>query len=188
MRSVRRIIAQWLPVAGVAVALAVLNAVSTQQLLRGSADEPQLQLARDTAGALASGVEAQVALGSTAVDVATSLAPFMIVYDPSGTVRFSTAQLEGKTPDLPGGVLADVAAQGEARFTWQPAPNVRLATVAVPIGDGSAGYVLVGRSLAEVERRIAQAQALSALGAGGAALAALILAALSEVLSPVPTR
>ena len=188
MRRFRTIVARWLPAAGVALVLALLNAVAAQQLLRGSADEPQVQLARDTAGALAAGVEAQVALGSTPVDVATSLAPFMIVYDASGAVRLSTARLDGKTPELPGGVLADVAAQGEARFTWQPAPHARLAVVVVPIGDGTSGYVLVGRSLIEVEQRITHAQTLSALGAGGAALAALILAGLGEILSPERTR
>jgi hypothetical protein len=188
MRGIRAIIARWLPAAGVAVVLALLNAITVQQLLRGSADEPQVQLARDTAAALAAGVETQVPLSSTVVDVATSLAPFLIVYDPAGVVRISTARLDGKTPELPGGVLADVAAEGEARFTWQPAPHARLATVVVPIGDGTLGYVLVGRSLAEVEQRITQAQTLSALGAGGAALAALILAALGEVLSPDHAR
>lgn len=186
MRRLHRILARWVPLAGVVAALALLNTVTAQQLLRGAADEPQVQLARDAAAALASGNDAQVALGSAAVDVAASLAPFVIVYRPNGDVAFSTAQLNGKTPELPGGVLAEVAARGEARFTWQPAPAVRLAAVVVPIGDGAQGDVLVGRSLVEVEDRIRQMTQLSLLGGGAAALTALLLTALVELLGAEP--
>lgn len=184
MPRLRSIVARWLPLAGVAAALGLLNAVTAQQLLRGSGDEPQVQLAHDAARALASGLDAQVSLGSAPIDVAVSLSPFIIVYDASGVVAFSTARLNDTTPELPGGVLADVAARGEARFTWQPAPSVRIAAVVVPITGDAPGYVLVGRSLAEVEARISQAQQLSALGAGGAALAALLLVVATEFLLP----
>lgn len=168
--------------AAVVVALAILNAVTAQQLLRGSADEPQLQLARDAAQALAAGRDAQLPLASTPVDVSISLSPFIIVYDTTGAVTFSTARLLGDTPELPGGVLADVSARGEARFTWQPAPAVRIAAVVVPIADGSTGYVLVGRSLAETESRIQQIGALSALGATAASVAALFAVGIVDVL------
>ncbi len=184
MRALKRIVARWLPLAGVVVALAILNAVTAQQLLRGSADEPQVQLARDAAQALAEGRDAQLPLGSTPVDVSTSLAPFIIVYDATGAVTFSTARLDGNTPELPGGVLADVSTRGEARFTWQPAPAARLAAVVVPIAGGTTGYVLVGRSLAEVEARVQQAEALSALGAAAASVAVLFVVAVVEVLLP----
>lgn len=184
MRRLRRILTRWVPLAGVVAALALLNAVTAQQLLRAGADEPQVQLAHDAAAALASGNDAQVALGSAPVDVTTSLAPFVIVYRPNGEVAFSTARLNGQTPGLPGGVLAEVATRGEARFTWQPSPTVRIAAVVVPIGDGAQGDVLVGRSLAEVEARIRQMTQLSALGGVGAALAALLLTALVELILP----
>ncbi len=184
MRVLRRIVARWLPLAGVVVALAILNGVSAQQLLRGSADEPQVQLARDAARALAAGRDAQLPLGSAPVDVSTSLAPFIIVYDPTGTVTFSTARLNGNTPELPGGVLAEVSTRGEARFTWQPSPDARLAAVVVPIANGSTGYVLVGRSLVETEARIQQAQALSALGAAIGCVAVLVLVEVVEMILP----
>lgn len=184
MQSLRRIVARWLQLVGVIVALGTLNALTAQQLLRGSADEPQVQLARDAARALASGDAAQVPLGGAVVDVAHSLAPFIIVYDGAGRVQLSTAQLDGHTPDLPGGVLADVTRTGEARFTWQPAPTVRLAAVVVPIGDGASGYVLVGRSLVEVEARSADLWAFSLLGGAAAAALALALAAAAEFLMP----
>lgn len=184
MRVLKRIVARWLPLAGVVAVLAILNAVTAQQLLRGSADEPQVQLARDAARALAEGHDAQLPLGSTPVDVSTSLAPFIIVYNPTGIVTYSTAHLNGNTPELPGGVLADVSTRGEARFTWQPAQAVRIAAVVVPIAGGSTGYVLVGRSLAETESRIQQIQALSLLGAGAALVAALFVVGVVEVLLP----
>ncbi len=122
---------------------------AVQQALRIGANDPQIQLAEDTAARLGQGRPAADPVGD-AVDVATSLAPFLIVYDPSGHVVASSAQLAGRTPMLPAGVLHDATPGHEDRLTWQPRPGVRLASVVVATPQG---YVLAGRSLREVERR-----------------------------------
>ncbi len=122
---------------------------AVQHSLRVGANDPQIQLAEDTAVRLGQGHPAADSLGD-AVDVAASLAPFLIVYDPSGAVVASSARLAGRTPTLPAGVLGAATPGHASRLTWQPRPGVRLASVVVATPQG---YVLAGRSLREVERR-----------------------------------
>jgi hypothetical protein len=85
------------------------------------------------------------------VNVASSLAPFVIIFDGKDRVVASSATLDGRTPQLPPGVFDAARASGEDRVTWQPQAGVRLAAVVVPVAGG--GSVLAGRSLREVERR-----------------------------------
>jgi hypothetical protein len=53
----------------------------SQQVLRMSANDPQIQLAEDAAGRLAAGENAARVVPERLVDMANSLAPFVIVYD-----------------------------------------------------------------------------------------------------------
>jgi len=127
---------------------------AVQQSLRSSANDPQLQMAEDAATQLSAGTApGDVATGAT-VDIARSLAPFVIVFDGSGSVLASTARLEGQTPVPPRGVLDTAAANGTDVISWQPRGGVRAAIVVVPYEGGAArGTVLVGRSLRAVEER-----------------------------------
>jgi len=114
------------------------------------ANSPQLQLAEDAARALDAGAAATTLVGSTTVDVAVSLAPFIVIFDPSGHVLATDGQLDGHDPVPPPGVL-DAARQNPPNaVTWEPGAGVRIATVTVPWQGGT---VLVGRSLREVERQ-----------------------------------
>ena len=124
--------------------------LAVQQDMRISANDPQIQMAEDTAVSLGAG---QKMTSVTPIDIATSLASFLIIYNSEGQVIFSGAKLNDQTPQLPSGVFASVKSNGEQRFTWQPQVGVRIATVVVPY---SGGYVLAGRSLREVEKRIDQ--------------------------------
>lgn len=122
---------------------------AVQQNLRQSANDPQIQMAEDTANLLNKNV--QLPLDSpTKVDAGLSLSPFLIIYDQFGNVLNATVVVDGKTPPLPSGVFQTVRNSGEARFTWQPQPNVRIAAVVVQYDKG---FVLAGRSLREVEKR-----------------------------------
>jgi len=105
---------------------------AVQHSLRVGANDPQIQLAEDTAVRLGQGHPAADSLGD-AVDVAASLAPFLIVYDPSGAVVASSARLAGRTPTLPAGVLGAATPGHASRLTWQPRPGVRLASVVVTL-------------------------------------------------------
>ena len=77
----------------------------------------------------------------------------MIVYDDQNRILQSTGILNGLPPALPRGVFNYVLNHGEDRVTWQPQKGVRLAAVIVRVQGHATGYVLVGRSLAEVEKR-----------------------------------
>lgn len=153
---------------------------SVQHVLRAGANDPQIQLSEDAAQRLAQG-RAPATLVGEDVDVGASLAPFLIVYNPTGEVLASSARLDGRTPSLPSGVLHDTTPNHESRLTWQPQAGVRLASVVVAAPQG---YVLSGRSLREVERRERDAEIII----GAAWLVSLGLLALTFVLTQRFTR
>jgi hypothetical protein len=66
----------------------------------------------------------------------------------------STGYLNGKVPRLPKGVFEYAKANGEHWLTWQPQENVRMATGIVRVDVGPIAYLVVGRSLSEVEKRV----------------------------------
>ena len=170
-RSLRR----WIPFAVSITVITGLVDVEVQQDLRQSANDPQIQMAEDTAARLAAGADATVTVPMATVDIASSLAPFLIVYDSDDHVVASSAMLDGVTPHLPEGVLEFARERGEDRVTWEPREGVRIATVVVPYRNGS---VLAGRSLREVEARASGALGISAVLwlFGLVAVAATILA------------
>jgi hypothetical protein len=147
----RRTLVAWLPFAVALTVLAGLAYALDQSNLRQGADDPQIQLAEDAAARLAAGAPVATVVPHTGapVDIARSLAPFVIVYDTADRPLASTAILDGATPLLPVGVSAS-ARQREDRVTWQPRDGVRVAAVVVSF---SGGTVVAGRSLREVESR-----------------------------------
>ena len=156
----------WLPLACGLTILAGTFYVAIQQDMRIGANDPQIQMAEDAAAALARGATPQSLVpdmprGAARTDISQSLAPFLVIYNANGQPVASTAkigdELTGTTPVPPAGVFAYTASRGEDRLTWQPRPDVRIAAVveAYPdsFGGDTAGFVLAGRSLREVERR-----------------------------------
>jgi hypothetical protein len=141
----------WLPIAVAVTLLSGLVYTLVQQELRQTANDPQIQMAEDTAARLAAGAAATSLVPSVRVDIAASLATFIIIYDHNGRVSASSATLDGTTPALPAGVLSSARTSGEDRITWEPRSGVRVAAVVVPVRTG--GSVLAGRSLREVELR-----------------------------------
>lgn len=153
----------WFPLAVMAGVLALVSYTESQQVLRMSADQPQVALAQSAAGRLDAGAQPEQVVGAERVDLATSLDPLLIVYNADGRVSASGASLAGQVPQLPDGVLQSARSAGSRgdRITWQPAAGVRIATVAVPYREG---YVVAGRSLAEVERQIDNQTLLAVAG------------------------
>src|SRR5450759_5247636 len=78
---VRVAFATFLPLAVLATLLAGLVYGVAQQGLRSGANDPQLRLAEDAARALDAGGDPSAVVGQGMVDVAASLAPFVVVYD-----------------------------------------------------------------------------------------------------------
>ncbi|HEY3296048.1 MAG TPA: hypothetical protein VGL38_11485 [bacterium] len=154
-------------------ALCMLVYLETQQSLRFNANDPQIQMAEDAAAAMADG--RLPALGSEQIEISQSLSPYTIVFDNNGHVVTSNAVLDGRTPSLPPGVFEWVKLHGEDRITWQPRAGVRSALV-VTAGHGpNGGFVAAGRSMREVEQRIAYA--------GQAAAAVWILLLIGSTLA-----
>ncbi len=126
---------------------------AVQQDLRQSANDPQIQMAEDAATKLTDGVQVQTVVPPEKVNIADSLAPYMMVFDATGNPIASSALLDGRTPKIPSSVFDGVRKNGEDRFTWQPQLGVRSAVVVTQFRGPHPGFVLAGRSLREVEIR-----------------------------------
>lgn len=187
-----RAFALWLPLAIAFTGVFVFAYWAVQQEYRQNANDPQVELAEDGAAHLnAGGVPAGlVTRGVPLVDTATSLAPWLAVYDQSGKPLESSAVLDGAPPKLPAsafnpstwkkqyakyGIGMDIPAN-ETRFSWQPRDGVREAVVLVRADNGY--FVAAGRNLHEVENRertLTFGFFLSWLGSLAALYAALLL-------------
>ncbi len=182
MQKLKNILRVWLPLAVVTTVLCGLVYLSVQQVWRQYANDPQIQMAQDAADALARGAAVEAVLPANQIDVARSLAPFMIVFNEAGKPLASSGLLRGQIPALPGGVLDYAKQQGENRLTWQPEPGVCIASVVAAYAGGKPGFVLVGRSLRETEKRAEQAQWITGLVWLAALGASLATVAVSEYL------
>jgi hypothetical protein len=133
-----------------ATVVILLIFVAIQQDLRRGANDPQIQMAEDAAAHLNAGASPTAVLPNEHIDIAHSLAPFVIVFDRQGQPLASSATRNGEPPLPPRGVFTSVPNNGRNEVTWQPAPGVRSATILVAYANG---YVLAGRSLRLVEER-----------------------------------
>lgn len=143
----------WLFTAIIVTGLCGLLYATVQQVLRQDANDPQIQMAEDSAVKLANGQQVQNVVPSENIDIANSLAPYIIVFDVNGKPVASSGQLNGQSPTIPAGVFDYVRHNGEDRFTWQPRPSIRSAIVVTQVKGPHPGFVLAGRSLREVEKR-----------------------------------
>lgn len=137
--------------------LAVFTAYATaQQTIRMSANDSQIQLAEDVSAALESGKNSTDFFGdANAIDLAKSLAPFVVIYDAQGRALASNARLGASMPALPKGVLDAAKISGQNRVTWEPKSGLRFAVVVSTYVQpgGDAGFAVSGHSLREVENR-----------------------------------
>ena len=182
MQRISSILRHWLPLAVVIIAMGGLVYTEAQQAYRMNANDPQVQLAEDGAAALAQGTAPEVIAPPLKIDVASSLAPFVLVFDDSGKVLASSGLLNGQNPALPQGVLDYTRSHGEDRVTWTPAAGIRIASVVVRSAGSQPGFVLAGRSLRETEKRIDQSGMLVVAALLATLFASLVLVALVELL------
>jgi hypothetical protein len=174
--SWRRFFAFFLPSASVAVLACLVLTVVVQQDLRQGADDPQHQLAEDAVARLGAGDAPAAVVNGPTVDLATSLAPFLAIYDSEGNVLATNGELDGKAPVPPQGVLATASHSGIDRVTWQPRAGVRSAIVVLRWAGGT---VLAGRSLRRVEEIEANVEGLALAGA----VALVALAAVASLVA-----
>lgn len=119
-----------------------------QQIRRQAANQPQMEMVEVAKEKLANGGEITSVVPPKTVDMATSLEPFMIIFNENGEVATASVRLDGKTPTIPKGVLDYAKSNGINKVTWQPQAGVREATVVIPYPHG---WILAGRSLTAVE-------------------------------------
>ena len=180
MPIVREILRRWLPLATTIAVLCLLIYAAVQQTYRSGADDPQIQLAEDAVRALESGATAASVLPPAKVEIERGLAPFVIVYDGRGQPVAGSGMLRGQLPAPPQGVFEIVRTNGEDRVTWQPERGVRIASVVRRLTARSAGFVLAGRSLREIEAREANLRNMCALALIAALGGSLLVAGLAE--------
>jgi len=174
-RVLRRAVPLFLPSAVVATLCCGLAYGLVQQALRQGANDPQVQMAEDATARLNAGAAPPSVVGGTPVAVASSLAPFTVVFDTSGAVLATDGNLDGGAPIPPSGVLEEARRAGIDKVSWQPRAGVRVATVTVPWKGGT---VMAGRSLRLVEERETALEGIAAaawlLALVGSAAASLL--------------
>lgn len=147
---IARALLVFIPVVVAASILMALVFAAVQQDLRMGANDPQIQMAEDAATQLDAGASPASVVPAAPVDLARSLAPFLIIFGRDGGPLASSASLDGQTPRPPVGVFDAVTNSRRSEITWAPRPEVREAAVIVAYRDG---YVLAGRSLRLTEQR-----------------------------------
>ena len=157
----------WLPFA-FTIILSIGTAYGlAHQTQRQAANDPQIQIAEEIVEYLSRGNPVEsLGLTPSTVDLEKSLAFFITVVDSQYNQVASTAFLGTDSPAIPSGVFAEAKLRKQNRVTWEPAKNVRHATVAQYYESGeNSGYIVVGKSLREVEKRANSLLIISAVGA-----------------------
>lgn len=126
---------------------------TVQQTYRSSANDPQIQIARDISGALMKGRSINKLLPVDIINLEESIAVFAELFDKSGKPVQSTGLLNGQLPQPPRSVMDYTNNNKEDMITWQPQSNVRMAMVFEKVNAADIGYIAVGRSLKETEVR-----------------------------------
>jgi hypothetical protein len=172
----------WLIITVVLTSLCGIVYVTAQQMTRWSANDPQIQIAQDLAAVLKDGGAPEAMLPDESIDIATSLSPYVVIFDDTGKAIAGTGVLHGDLPTMPAGVFENARRSGENRVTWQPEPGVRSATVVTHYSGDEPGFVMAGRSLREVESRINRLGQLIGLGWLFSAFATLAAIAVIELI------
>ena len=163
MKGLTGIFISWIPLGIVIVGLCGLISVTVQQNYRMSLNDPQIQMAQDAATAISRGVSVSMVVPSVSIDIATSLAPFVIVYDDTGKPVAYSGTISGAVPVPPKDVFSYANEHGSDRLSWEPQPGIRTA-IDVERIPGNSGYVLVGRNMREVEARESDLTMIVGLG------------------------
>ena len=145
---------KWLPL-GVAISIIFgFIFISAQQVVRAEANSVIIDTARNAIEVLEADANVIDSINNgqeAKIDLAKSHKVFFIVYKEDKSVAASTAALDGKTPELPSGVLDNVKDKGTAKITWAPKKDARQAAVIYKVGGQNPGFLLVGRSLKDTD-------------------------------------
>jgi hypothetical protein len=126
---------------------------AVQQTYRSSADDPQIQIALDIKNAIENNHSVVKWMTDDSVEISQSLSVFKTLYNKNGEPVQSSGFLNGHLPQLPRGVFDFANTHHEDVLTWQPQYGVRMAVVVEAVNSLQIGFVAVGRSLREIEKR-----------------------------------
>lgn len=143
----------YLTLAALITGIIMLVYATVQQNFRSSANDPQLQIARDMSESLKDNKTSAALMSGDTVDLTKSLAVFKAIFDEKGKALQCTGVLNGGIPSFPQGVFDFTRQHGEDVVTWQPQKGVRIALVVESVHANGIGFVAAGRSLLEVEKR-----------------------------------
>lgn len=151
--------------------------IAVQQSLRLSLNQPQLQIAQDTAQELEQGESADSVVPKNTVNEAISLSPFVTVVDGNIRVLASSGKIGNQVPLPPASTFPDSQKRSTNWFTWQHDNySVRDAAVIVPFSSShGSGYVLVARSTSQTEAIIGHITVLAIFTLLGIVLASAII-------------
>jgi hypothetical protein len=151
----------WIPLAVGVTVLSLLGMGIAQQVIRTGADDPQVQMSDDAATMLNAGAPPDTVIPARVVDIGQSLVPYLMVFDRSGQLVASSAQLHRQAPAFPESVFGSVTGGRADKITWQPEAGVRSAVV---VQRWNGGYVVAGRSMRRDEERISGLEQLAVAG------------------------
>jgi hypothetical protein len=166
----------WIPSALILTLVFFFGGMAISQVYRTSADDPQVQYVEEIGNYLSTkDSDPKNVTGDQKIDPAKSLSPFVIIFNNDRKTVTSSADFEGGTP-IPAsskfskinksylfGLLKN---EGQVRFSWGLNSKVRVAAVlsSYQVEGKDAGYILVGRSLKEVDGRILYSIVTLAIG------------------------
>jgi hypothetical protein len=153
--SVRRspLVFHTLALAAILTLMGGAASLTIDQMLRGGANQPQIDMVNYYVGEIASGEAPADVIPPGYVDLEHSLQPVVIFYDDQGKPGPGTGYLDQQPPTPPAGVFDFVRTHGSEKVTWQPRPGVRLASVVQRVNGKHPGFVLAARSLRLVEEQ-----------------------------------
>jgi len=174
---------------GVLVALVGTVVLGTTYLVaeridREGTDESILRLASQVVRELKSG-ETNTVEALARVDLATSVLPFVIVFDATDAPVAGTGYLDGELGTIPSHVLESARASGTHHAAWQPEPGLRFTTVEMAVGPW---VILAGQSLKPSEARTEQVGTLVLSAWLSVIIAATAGVMLTWILAPVRQR
>lgn len=173
----------WLPVAAAVTGISVMVYGVGLTELRSSADDPQVQMVEEAVASLDAGAAPAAVVPAGPVDMASSLRPYLVVFDRSGREVSGSVRLHGRAPEFPASVFSGLEGSAQDRITWQPEPGVRSAVV---VEAWRGGYVLAGRSLRLTEEREQNVELSAAAGWLGTLALTALAATLVGVVHPLP--
>lgn len=96
---------RWLPLATLTVLLCGTVYAAVQQDYRSTANDPQIQIATDARNALDAGATPTSVVPASQIDLASSLAPYLAIFDAQGNLLASSVNLHGQPLAPPRGVF-----------------------------------------------------------------------------------